>query len=67
VESGKGFSAEDLKNAAMLFYQGDPSRNSKAHYGMGLFIDDSIVREYGGSLSIANFPAKGGGMETIEF
>lgn len=65
-DSGKGFSAEDLKNAAMQFYQGDSSRSSKSHYGMGLFIADSIVRQHGGSLSIAN-SAKGGGMVTIEF
>lgn len=65
-DSGKGFSAEDLKNAAIQFYQGDSSRSSKSHYGMGLFIADSIVRQHGGSLSIAN-SAKGGGMVTIEF
>lgn len=65
-DSGKGFSAEDLKNATMQFYQGDSSRSSKSHYGMGLFIVDSIVRQHGGSLSIAN-SAKGGGMVTIEF
>ena len=59
VDSGKGFSAEDLKNAAMQFYQGDSSRSSKSHYGMGLFIADSIVRQHGGSPSIANSPAKG--------
>lgn len=28
---------------------------------------DSIGRQHGDSLSIANFPAKGGGMVTIEF
>ena len=67
VDSGKGFSAEDLKNATMQFYQGDSSRSSKSHYGMGLFIADSIVRQHGGSLSIANFSATGGGMVTIEF
>jgi signal transduction histidine kinase len=67
VDSGKGFSAEDLKKAAMQFYQGDSSRSSKSHYGMGLFIADSIVRQHGGSIDIANFHAKGGGMVTIEF
>ena len=66
VDSGEGFSAEDLKNAAMQFYQGDSSRSSKSHYGMGLFIADSIARQHGGSLSIANSPSKGGGMVTIE-
>ncbi len=67
VDSGKGFTAEDLKNAGMQFYQGDSSRSSKSHYGMGLFIADTIVRQHGGSLRIANSSAKGGGMVTIEF
>ncbi|MEA4902633.1 hypothetical protein [Desulfitobacterium sp.] len=32
-----------------------------------LKLADSIVRQHGGSLNITNFPAKGGGMVTIEF
>ncbi len=66
-DSGKGFSAEDLKNALTQFYQGDSSRSSKSHHGMGLFIADSIVKQHDGSLSIANSPMTGGGMVTIEF
>ncbi|SCN25021.1 Sensor protein CreC [Clostridium sp. N3C] len=65
-DSGKGFSTEDLKKAKMQFYQGDSSRSSKSHYGMGLFIADSIVRQHGGSLSLAN-TEKGGARVTIEF
>ncbi|MBC3798230.1 sensor histidine kinase [Acetobacterium tundrae] len=66
TDSGKGFSLEDFKNATKQFYQGDVSRSSKAHYGMGLFIADSIARQHGGRLLIENAPATGGGRVTIE-
>lgn len=66
TDSGKGFSPEDLKNATKQFYQSDSSRSSKLHYGMGLFIADSIVKQHGGTLLIENSPARGGGMVTIE-
>ncbi|MFA9465416.1 MAG: sensor histidine kinase [Velocimicrobium sp.] len=66
TDSGEGFSTDDLKNAAKQFYQGDFSRSSKLHYGMGLFIADSIVKQHGGEILIANSPITGGGMITIE-
>ena len=66
TDSGNGFSPEDLKNATNQFYQGDFSRSSKLHYGMGLFIADSIVKQHGGTLTVTNSPVTGGGMVTIE-
>lgn len=66
VDAGKGFSLTDLKNATNQFYQGDSSRSSKFHYGMGLFIADSIVRQHGGTLTLENKSSTGGGMVIIK-
>lgn len=66
TDSGNGFSSEDLRNATNQFYQGDFSRSSKLHYGMGLFIADSIVKQHGGILAVANSSTTGGGMVSIE-
>ncbi len=66
TDSGKGFSFEALNNATSQFYQGDLSRSSKAHYGLGLFIADSIVKQHDGTLIITNSPATGGGMVSLE-
>jgi len=34
---------------------------------MGLYIADSIVKQHGGRLTVANSPVTGGGMVTLEF
>ncbi|WP_099203871.1 sensor histidine kinase [Scatolibacter rhodanostii] len=64
-DTGKGFSPMDLKKARNQFYQADSSRNSKFHYGMGLFIADSIVKQHGGVLSLGNVSAAGGAKVVI--
>lgn len=66
TDFGKGFSKEDIKQAAEKFYMGDPSRTSKSHYGMGLYIVKSIVKLHNGTLKIENSPVTGGGQVTIE-
>lgn len=65
-DSGSGFSQQDIRNATKQFYQGDFSRSSKYHYGMGLFIADSIIKKHGGVLTIGNAPSTGGGLVTIK-
>ncbi len=67
TDSGKGFSPEDIQNATTQFYQGDFSRSSKQHYGMGLFIADTIVKQHGGTLVISNASPTGGGMVKVIF
>ncbi|KLU64098.1 sensor protein SphS [Desulfosporosinus acididurans] len=65
VDSGNGFSEDALKNATQQFYMGDKSRSSKAHYGMGLFIANSIAVQHKGRLLAENSSETGGGMVTI--
>ncbi len=65
-DNGKGFSPEDLKQAAAQFYMGEKSRSSKNHFGMGLFIAKSVAEQHGGTLSVANSKETGGGMVTVE-
>ena len=58
-DSGCGFADEDLKQAVTLFYQGDKSRNSGKHYGIGLYIVDYLVKKMNGSMNL--YRAKLGG------
>lgn len=66
TDSGQGFSSEDIKSATKQLYMGDYSRASKIHYGIGLYIAESIVTLHGGTLHIANSPVTGGAQVTIE-
>lgn len=66
TDSGKGFSNEDIKSVSKQFYMGDSSRASKIHYGLGLYITESIVKLHGGILHIANLPATCCAQVTIE-
>ena len=45
---------------------GETSRSSKDHYGMGLYITQSIVEMHNGTLVLANDPDTGAGQVTIE-
>lgn len=63
---GKGFTAEQLMRATEQFYMGETSRSSKDHYGMGLYITQSIVEMHNGTLVLANDPDTGAGRVTIK-
>ncbi|GAA0179978.1 HAMP domain-containing sensor histidine kinase [Clostridium sediminicola] len=65
IDSGKGFSGENLKFATKQFYMGDSSRMSKTHYGMGLYIVKSITELHKGKLYIENSCELGGGKVSI--
>ncbi|WP_411681527.1 ATP-binding protein [Clostridium thailandense] len=53
-DSGKGFSKEELEFASDQFYRGDKSRNSKNHYGIGLYITRSFTELHQGTVELSN-------------
>lgn len=65
TDAGPGFSQEDLLHAEEQFYMADRSRSSNLHFGMGLFITKSIVRQHGGQLILSNSEKTGGTQVTI--
>lgn len=65
-DSGRGFSKEELQLAGEQFYRGDSSRNSKNHYGMGLFIAKSFVRLHRGCIKLSNSKITGGALVILE-
>lgn len=68
IDSGKGFSKLDLKNAKERFYMGDKSRNkiSSNHYGIGLYVADVVAKQHGGKLILENSKEHSGKV-TIQF
>ena len=66
TDTGKGFSEEALKHAAEQFFMDDDSRNSKTHYGIGLYVADSIAKKHNGKMILDNSPAAGGAKVTIQ-
>lgn len=66
IDSGKGFSEEALKHATEQFYMENSSRNSKSHYGMGLYIADTVARQHGGVLVLENSKVTHGARVTLK-
>lgn len=54
IDEGEGFSKEALQYACGRFYMADQSRNSMMHFGMGLYITDSIIKQHGGKVILEN-------------
>lgn len=65
-DTGSGFSAEALKHGTEQFFMDDDSRNSKSHYGIGLYVAASVVQKHGGRLVLENSSQKGGAKVTLE-
>lgn len=61
-DSGCGFKQQDYDQAIQLFYQGDNSRNSGQHYGIGLYIVDYLVKEMKGRMRLYQSRAGGAGI-----
>lgn len=66
IDSGCGFSSSALKHATEQFFMEDTSRGRKNHYGMGLFIVASIVKQHNGSLQLENDTLTGGARINIQ-
>ena len=54
VDEGNGFSSEALRHAQKQFFMGNQSRTSHMHFGMGLYITSSIVKQHDGDLLLRN-------------
>lgn len=66
TDCGCGFSKEALERAKERFYMADQSRSSKLHYGMGLYIVDSIIKQHKGKLLLDNSIETKGAKVTIQ-
>lgn len=65
-DSGPGFTEEDMCRGTEQFYQGDKSRNSRSHYGMGLFMVSSFIKQQGGEIILGNSPRTKGALVRLE-
>lgn len=55
TDSGQGFTQSALRHAKEQFYMDDDSRSvTSSHYGMGLYIVDTIVKQHGGEVILSN-------------
>lgn len=53
IDSGTGFSKESMRCATQQFYTEREERAGK-HYGLGLFIAQTVAKRHGGELVLAN-------------
>ena len=60
TDEGAGFSKEALHHAQERFFMDDQSRNSKLHFGMVLYITNSIMEQHNGQLVLENSKDTGG-------
>lgn len=65
VDEGSGFGKEALHHAQEQFFMDDNSRNSKMHFGMGLYIVESILKQHNGKLILENDTATHGAKVTM--
>lgn len=66
TDCGCGFSQEALEHAKECFYMEDQSRNSKLHYGMGLYIVNGIIKQHKGKLLLDNSTETKGAKVTVK-
>lgn len=66
TDEGGGFTPEALYHAQEQFFMGDKSRTSNMHFGMGLYITSSIIKQHGGQLVLSNSKKTGGAQVIIK-
>lgn len=66
TDEGGGFTPEALHHAQEQFFMGDKSRTSNMHFGMGLYITSSIIKQHGGQLVLSNSKKTGGAQAIIK-
>ena len=54
TDEGSGFTPEALHHAQEQFFMGNKSRTSNMHFGMGLYITSSIIKQHNGQLILKN-------------
>lgn len=65
-DEGTGFSQEDLHHAKEQFYMADQSRNTEMHFGLGLYIANSIIERHKGKLILENSAQTGGAQVILQ-
>lgn len=65
TDTGNGFTDAALKHATEQFFMDDASRNSKSHFGIGLYVANSVCEKHGGRLLLENTSATGGAKVTL--
>ena len=54
TDEGSGFTPEALHHAQEQFFMGNKSRTFNMHFGMGLYITSSIIKQHNGQLILKN-------------
>ena len=66
TDEGSGFTPEAIHHAQEQFFMGDKSRTSNMHFGMGLYITSSIIKQHDGQLILSNSKKTGGAQVIIK-
>ena len=54
TDEGSGFTPEAMHHAQEQFFMENKSRTSNLHFGMGLYITSSIIKQHNGRLILKN-------------